>query len=153
MSGFDLSSIDPVADCEAGTWVHFVDIRTGEPIYADGDESKPCRVHILGFLSDAAQQASKEIEDRREKREAERDVYEGDEMVTKGESTKEEIEADNAEMLARVTTKWENLSYDGKSKFSTETLQKMYLNVSFARNQVHAKFADIRNFMRGRVGN
>jgi len=149
MAGFDLGKIDPVADSEAGAWVHFVDIRNGKPIYADGDVTKPVRVRQLGPLSKTAQDASLEVQKAQELREAERDVYEGDKLITKGESTAKEISADNAKMLAAVATGWENCAYNGKEKFSTALIEKFYAEVDWARNQSLAKFSNLENFIQG----
>jgi len=149
MAAFNLAKIDLAAESEAGTWVHFTDVRTGKPIYADGDNTKPVRVHQLGPLSKAAQEASLEVQKEQGFREAERDVYEGDKLVTKGVSTEDEINEDNARMLAAVSTRWENCAYNGKEKFSKALIGKFYSEVSWARNQALSKFSNLENFMQG----
>ena len=146
MAGFDLGKIDPVADSEAGAWVHFVDVRTGELIYSD---DKPVRVRILGPLSKTAQDASLVVQKAQELREAERDVYENEKLITKGESTAKEISADNAKMLAAVSTGWENCAYNGKEKFSKALVEKFYLDVDWARNQALSRFSSLGNFIQG----
>lgn len=51
----DFNQFDSVAASNRGAWMHVKSPVTGDPLYDDGDESKPCRVLVYGIEGDAGQ--------------------------------------------------------------------------------------------------
>lgn len=158
---FDLSSIDIVADSERGSWLHLKDPRTGKPIMErketpaeDGGDPVvtmlPVRIHVLGPHAKAVQAATEQISKDRQKREAERTVTSADgKVVTKGESTKEELAEDNAKLYAAATIGWENLAFEDCDKFSADLVKRMYIAREWAGTQVYWWMLNHANFIDG----
>lgn len=147
---FDLASIDLKADSERGSWLHLKDPRTGAPIYADKERTKPCRLHVLGPESDAVKSVSETVEKEREKREASRNVYDAQgKLLTRGESTKEELTDDDVAVYVAATIGWENLSFNGSEKFTKETVAALFTERKWAGRQVFHWMTNYANFIQG----
>ncbi len=145
---FDLATIDLKADSEAGAWIHLRDPRTGLYIYADKEKTKPCRIHSKGPHSDAVRAVTEAVSKRREKREAERAELDARGNVTKrGESTKEELVADDVEIYSAAADGWENLAFQGDEKFSKETAAKLFAALDWARTQFLQHLVSTANFI------
>lgn len=151
MTAFDLKDIDLQADSERGAWLHVKDPRNQSPVYADGDESKPVRLHLRGPHAQAVQDATTEVQKAREKREADRTTFDKNGRVAeKGESTKEELEADDAKIYAAATIGWENMAYDGSEELDSELAERMYSERAWLGRQVYFFLLEHENFMTGR---
>lgn len=147
---FDLADIDIKADSEAGSWLHLKDPRQASPLYADKERTKPCRLHLLGPESDAVKSVSEEVNKERQKREAERNVYDGAGKLTKrGESTPEELLADDVKVYVAATIGWENLAFNGSEKFSKATIKAMYEQRAWAGRQAFNWMTNYANFIQG----
>jgi hypothetical protein len=51
----DFSIFDSVAAGNNGAWLHLNSPINGEPIWADDEKTKPCRVKVLGIEGDVGQ--------------------------------------------------------------------------------------------------
>lgn len=148
MAAFDLATIDLKADSEAGAWIHLRDPRTGLPIYADKEKTLPCRIHSKGPHAEDVRKVTEMVTKRREKRETERNEYDSKGAISKrGESTKDELVADDVEIYSTAADAWENLSFNGDENFSKETVAKLFTSLDWSRAQFFSHLVNTANFI------
>lgn len=150
---FDLASIDLRKDAEAGCTLHLIDPRTMKPIYAGGDESKPCELYLIGAHADVVQQRSQEIMKRQERVRMEKihalkaQGKTDEEVKVLAAPTPQEKRQDDADMLAAATTGWNNISFNGNEVFSESLVTEMYATLDWARQQALYKVLQPSNFI------
>jgi len=158
MAAVDLDDIDLKRDAERGSAYHVLDPRTGRPLFADDAMQEPCRIHLLGVMSDKVETKLAELSRRKEEREAKRfevikakDPNKPDVDARKeAASTDKELAEDDAELMAAATTGWENLQYKGKVKYTPAVGKQMYLERQWLRVQALRWSINPANFMQGR---
>jgi hypothetical protein len=130
---FTLDNLNTESKQEAGAWLHLVDPATGELAYIDEKETKPCRIKLKGWQSDAGKQLALSGRNKA-MREA---IKQGkkDQDVTL-DDLRENAETD-AKALTELAIDWENiLDKDGNQvKFTKESVKNAMLNALDLRRQ------------------
>ena len=132
-----LDKFDTSKKSNSGVFLHLV-APDGAKIYDEGvdgkrDLSKPVGLIMLGV-------DSKHYQDVKHKRANDRRIG-GDKI------TSEMVEDENIQLLADLTTGWQNLEVDGDSKYSRENVLKLYVKYPWAREQANAFAGNRANFI------
>jgi len=121
----------------------FEDLFDGVNEKGEPDESKPVGLYLLGVDSDVAVQARhKRLNAQVGKKSSKAKTKDDEDFAQKSEAEQNEI-------LADCTVGWANLSLDGNSEFSRETILKIYSDSGWAwlREQAMMFVNDRGNFI------
>ncbi|MGO2457032.1 hypothetical protein [Vibrio casei] len=130
---FTLDNLDTESKQEAGAWLHLVNPATGELAYIDKEETKPCRIKMKGWQSEAGKKLAINGRNKAMKL-AIKQGKKAEELTI--DDLKENTETD-AKSLTELAIDWENI-IDGKGKpveFTHENVKNAMLNALDLRRQ------------------
>lgn len=130
---FTLDNLNTESKQESGAWLHLVNPATGELAYIDEEETKPCRIKLKGWQSDAGKQLA--LSGRNKAlREAVKQGKKAQDITL--DDLRENAETDS-KALAELAIGWENiLDKDGNDvKFTKENVKNAMLNALDLRRQ------------------
>lgn len=131
----ELSVLDTKKKANAGSFLHLKHPATGEPLYDNDDQSKPVGLYLMGKDSDVfAKTRHKSMNE----------ALNGKKKTTR---TSEQLEIEGIGLLSEMTTGWQNLSLDGNSEFSRDTIAELYTRMSWVREQANLFIDDRANFI------
>ena len=131
----ELSVLDTKKKANTGAFLHLKHPGTGDPLFDNGDQSKPVGLYIMGKDSDVFAKA---------RHKSMNDALSGKKKSTR---TSEQIDLDGIGLLADMTTGWQNLSLDGNSEFSRDTVAELYSRMAWVREQANLFIDDRANFI------
>jgi len=131
-----MEMFDTVAASERGAWLHLTNMITGQPAYADEDETAPMRIRLLGM-------DSAEVRKRVKRRAAALTKRRGVKLDIKRMSEEQILgilnEGEGNQIMDAVdaTVGWENLTRDGKPlDYSYENAEWLYKSYPAILRQV-----------------
>ena len=119
--------------------LHLLDAND-EPMYADGDQSKPIAVQLYGPGSKQYARAFNEKQN-----------HDVDLLKRKGKTKEsaEEARRSNAQFLSGCTASWENMEYDELTGDELSAAVYSDISIGFIADQVAAHLRDWGNFTKG----
>lgn len=131
-----LSVLDTKSPAEKGEWLHLVNPQSGQPMFADDEETKPMRIKVLGSNSDKFAKI-KLAQTRKQQNRATAKLSDSEQIK------KSTLEV--ATMFAKMTIETENLTEDAKV-LTQDDLINVYSNHQAICKQVGEFIALDANF-------
>jgi hypothetical protein len=136
--GFDLSALDTSATSDTGAKMVVLHPATGVALNADDGEE--VFIVLAGEDSERCKAARRAISNKRLKAQS---------SGLRVQVTREEIEADDLDVLVSCTMGWGGLALDGKDlEFSPANARVLYTKLPWLREQANAFITDRANFLK-----
>lgn len=141
MLGLNLATLNTRSAANEGAWLHLDHPQTGEPLYADEERSKPCRIRLLGADSDQFKRLANKLSSERMSKA----------MSRRGKLTvqMDRVEEDKLDVLCECTVLCENLAWGDAPVLAEDkqALRRMYQDAGWIADQVDDFMNERANFL------
>ena len=135
---FDLNVFNSEKLADAGATLHLAHPVTGDTVYIDDKQKKPCELILKGSDCDIYLEFQ-------QKKLNERSKHKNDDKIDFKKSIRE-----SADIYAKMTLGWSNIWHEGKElEFNYKNAVMLYMTYKEIRVQVGNFIADKENFIKG----